>query len=171
MDKSCIVYFYCGNIPVWELPPDKVQCQHWWPPESDSPCQPWCWTRSRKPPFEHCSCGGATEQGTWKEHQSWSLLGSVHRCQWRCYRWNAVKGSVQKKLIIYTYTLLELPCTLLSTYLPRWKVLLIPVAARVEGPRQSAPPPQSFHWAHQSGMRWPSRCLPEPLYHHDAEGG
>jgi len=153
MDKSYIVYFYCGNIPVWELPPGKVQCQHWWPPESDSPCQPWCWTRSRKPPFECCFCGGATEQGTWKEHQSWSLLGSAHLCQWRCYRWNEVKGSVGRKKIkikiIHTHSYNFPVRALLSTNLPRLKVLLIPVALRVEGPHQPALPPQSFHWAHQ----------------------
>lgn len=104
MDKTYIVFLYCGNIPVWEPPPGKVQCQHWWPPESDIPCQPWCWTKSRKPPSECCSCGGATERGTWKGHQRWSPPGSVHPCQWRCYRLSAAKGSVERKKENYIHT-------------------------------------------------------------------
>ncbi len=56
----------------------------------------------------------------------------------------------------------------LSTNLPQWRAPLIPVAVPVEEPRQFPPQPRSFHWAHRSGMRLPSRCPPAPPYHRDA---
>lgn len=59
---------------------------------------------------------------------------------------------------------------LIFNSLPQLTAPQMPVAAPVEEPHQRSPQPQCDHWARRSGKRWPSRCLPAPLYHCAAEG-